>query len=407
MNATQLGSRILLGALVAFSAGISAGGVGDLSYTTTAPPSLDVSGGQFTLKTPAKPGEIGLTHPKAMVTGKGPMVTSGGATVTIDGKPVAMAFDSDDATAELLDVLRIDMTGRGDFTSAVTVKLTREAKFPLFKLPRRPITVITKAGRKITVLLSGKYYNNKKRVFGVIYLLAMAQGECRFGDTVRKVLILDSNANHTLGDVVVRTRGERQFARADYCLIADAKGQFTTHDCNTFMRIDNPTRVGGKWYALTCEKMKIAAKPVDKVGMLSINAPYWEGRLFVNGLSLYLSGDAKPVEVPAGKYQVPKLALYQRDDAGRRVQQIAGSRTKPLTITEGKTTSLSLGKDMVVSIVTKISKGKVQFTVEHTDADGWQITSIYRAGRKKPQPPQVEVIDKAGKVIHLAKLEYG
>ena len=87
--------------------------------------------------------------------------------------------------------------------------------------------------------------------------------------------------------------------------------------------------------------------------------------------------------------------------------EIVGSRTKPLTITEGKTTSLSLGKDIVVSIVTKISKGKVQFTVEQTAADGWQITGIYRAGGKRLQPPQVEVIDKAGKVIHLAKLEYG
>ena len=326
--------------------------------------------------------------------------------VTADGAPVTVAFDSDDVTADLLDLARFDLTGKGDFTNAVTVKMVRAPGHPMFRLPPRPVT-ISKDGRKTPVLLSGKYYNSKTRVFGVVYLLAIAEGTCQFGDTVRKVLVLDNNDNLTLGDVVTRKRGDREYKRADYCLIANDKGQFPTNECNTYMRIDHPTRVGGKWYTLTCGKMKIAAKPVDKVGMLSVDAPYWECRLSVNGMNLYLTGDAKPVEVPAGNYQVPALALYQQAATAKPGPNIYGSRTRPLTITAGKTTSLSLGKDMVASIVTKTSEGKVQFSIKHTDADGSRIDAIHGAGGERPQAPQVEVIDKAGKVIYIAKLAYG
>jgi len=406
MLTAQWSSPILLGAAIALSAGIAAGGAGDLSYATTAPPSLDISGGTITMKTPTKPADIGLTHPKAMVTGDGAMVTRDGAMVTIDGRPVTVAFDSDDVAADLLDVARIDLTGKGDFTDAVTVKLTRAPGHPLFYLPPRPAT-ITKDGRKITVLLSGRYYNNKRRVFGVVYLLAIGEGKCRFGDAVRKVLVLDNNNNLTLGDVVTRKRGGREYTRADYCLIANDKGQFPTNECNNFMRIDHPTRIGGKWYTLTCDKMQIAAKPVDNVGMLSVDAPYWECRLSVNGMDLYLTGDAKPVEVPAGTYQVPALALYQHGATAMPIPTIYGSRTRPLTITAGKVTSLSLGKGIVASIVTKASGGTVRFSIKQTDADGSHIKAIHGPGGKRPKAPQVEVVDKAGKVIYIAKLAYG
>ena len=49
---TTLWNCVVVGAAVALSAGIAAGGVGDLSHTTTAPPALDVSAGTITMKTP-------------------------------------------------------------------------------------------------------------------------------------------------------------------------------------------------------------------------------------------------------------------------------------------------------------------------------------------------------------------
>jgi len=170
-------SCVVFGAAVALSAGIAAGGVGDLTYVKTAPPGVSVGGVGMAMKTPADPAAIGLTHPKAIATVKGAMV--------------AVAFDSDDKTADTLDVARVDMTGKGNFTGAVTIKLTKapaRAGYTILSLAPRAVT-ITKDGKKIPVLLSGRYYKYKTRTTrgnaksvmrasGRVSVQMCAQGEC-------------------------------------------------------------------------------------------------------------------------------------------------------------------------------------------------------------------------------------
>ena len=71
---TTLWSCVIFGAAVALSAGIAAGGVGDLTYAKTAPPGISSGGVSTSMRPVANPAAIGLTHPKAMATGKGATV---------------------------------------------------------------------------------------------------------------------------------------------------------------------------------------------------------------------------------------------------------------------------------------------------------------------------------------------
>jgi len=403
MVTAQWSRPILLGAVIALSAGIAAGGVGDLSCVETVPPGVPVDGAQVAVYPCANPTAIGLTHPKAMV--------------TADDAFAKVAFDADDPKADTLNVARIDMTGKGDFTDAVTVKLTKAPAArggdATLTFPPRPM-MITKGGMKIPALVSGTYYKTKTRVLGHVAAQAIGEGECRFGDTVRKVLVVDENRNLKLGDVVITKHDDGEYRWADYCRVANAKGKFVTNSRVGTVRIGQPIQVEGNWYTLTGDKTKITAAPLPGgVGTLTINAPRWECILTGNGYTLNITGGAEPVRVPAGIYQVRRFRLYRQADPAARGPNIYGSRSSPLTITTGKTASLSLGSRLTatmgaaVSTDKKTKQLKVQFSVSQADAAGSRIRGLYGADGKRPPAPQIEVVDKAGKVIYTAKLAYG
>jgi hypothetical protein len=404
---TTLWSCVIFGAAVALSAGIAAGGVGDLTYAKTAPPGVSSGGAYMPMKTPANRAAIGLTHPKALATSKGTMI--------------AVAFDSADPKADSLDIARIDMTGKGEFTGAVTVKLTKvpsRVGYTMLSLTPQPIT-ISKDGKKIPALLSGRYYKYKSSTTGTktksvmrvscsAYVQTVGVGECKFGDTVRKICVTDNNRNMTLGDVVTVKSGTREYKRADYCRIADAKGTFATASRTGYVQMGQPFEIDGKWYTLSAEKMKIAATPMTGgLGTLTIDAPRWQCTLTRDGFTLNVTGGDKPVNVPAGEYMVRMFRLYRGADAAKPCANIYGSRTKPLTITADKATSLSAGTDLTAKMSASFSKGKVKFSVSQSDAAGSRIRGIYGAGGKRPTAPQIEVVNKAGKVVYTAKLAYG
>jgi hypothetical protein len=406
---TTLWSCVIFGAAIALSAGIAAGGVGDLTYAKTAPPGVSSGGVSMLMKTPANPDAIGLTHPKAMVSGK--------------GSAVAVAFDSADAKADVLDIARIDTTGKGDFSKALTVKLTKlsaRTNYTLLRLAPQPIT-ITKNGKKIPALISGQYYKYQSRprnakagakpvmrISARVSVQVIGQGQCRFGDTVRKVLVMDNNRNMILGDVTTRKSGTREYKQADYCRIADAKGKFSRTSRTGYVQMGQPTQIDGKWYTISAADMKIAAAPMTGgLGKLAMDSPRWQCMLTRDGMTLNIAGGDKPVSVPAGKYQVRMFRLYKNANASKPCPSIYGSSSKPLTITAGKATSFSAGADMTAAMSARESKGKVRFSFSQTDASGSRIRTLYGAGGKRPPAPQIEVVNKAGKVIYNATLAYG
>ena len=307
MSTVPLTNRIMLAVTIAFSAGVAAGGVGDLSYAAVATPGTAFGGAWIQMGRPGDPKAMGLTHPKALV--------AMNAAITV-------AFDSDDPKADTLDVARINMTDKFDFTKAVTVKLVKatvtKPNYILLRLPPRPFTM-RKDGKDIRVLLSGSYHKYEKRetrIVADVRVRMTGQGECRFGDTVRKVRVVDGNCNLILGDVVSNSNSRwggaltisaSSFAGSDYCLIADAKGKFVPSPANRVL-FGQTVKIDGAWYVLTVKDMKITAKSVP-AGTLSVKARRWKCELSRDGHKLKIGGGAKPVRLPAGEY----LLCYQAE----------------------------------------------------------------------------------------------
>lgn len=399
MRITRLGYFIFFGAVVALLAGVSVGAVGDLEYVRVIPPGTSIGSGGMALsmRKPTDPAALGLTH--------------AGAMVVADGALVKVAFDADDAQAEKLNVARIDMTGKGNFKNAETIKLVQAgaARASYYRASFAPRLVeVTKDGKKMPVLVSGYYYKRGSRESASARVQVVAEGQCRFGDTVRKVLVLDRNRNMKLGDVVTRKVGTRQYKSPDYCHIASEKGKYSTASRASLVPLGQPCQVAGKWYLVTGGDMKIQAKPFGgELAKLAINAPRWECMLTGNGYDLTVTGGAEPAVIPAGEYRLRMFRLYSQADATKPCPNVYGSQSKPITIAPGETTSLSLGLDITVSLRATVSKNKVRFSVTQADAAGSRISVIYGKGGRRPAAPQVEVVDQAGKIVYTAKLAYG
>jgi len=399
MKRLRLPGRVLVGAAVALSASIAAGAVGDLTYAKALPPGVPASvGGGVAAKKASDPAALGLTHPGAMV--------------LPDDSPVKVAFDAADPKAERLDLVRIDRTGKGDFKNAATVKLTQTGatSATYFLATFQPQSVeITRDGQRLPVVISGRYYKSKTASSGYVYVQLAAEGECKFGDAVRKVCVADQNHNFTMGDVTTRKVGTREYKSADLCLIADEQGRFGADALAATAQIGQPVQVAGKWYTVSGGGMKVAAEPMPgPAGKLAVNAPKWQCMLTRDDYTMNVTGGAAPAELPAGDYQLRMFRLYREAGADGKSPCLYGSLAKPLKIAPGQTTTLSLGTNVTLTAEAAVAKekDKVALSAKLTDAAGARIL-VYGADGKRPAAPQIEVVDKAGKVVYTATLAYG
>lgn len=403
MRTTGIGCLALLGAAVALSSGMALAGVGDLTYVKSPPSGVPAGGAAFTMTKAANPAAVGLVHPRAMV--------------VADASPVKVAFDADDPKAETLNVARIDLTGKGNFADARTVKLTGDparltsaaTKVVMQSASFAPLAVeIAKDGQKVPVILTGRCYRSGAREYGSVAIQMAAEGQCKFGDVVRKVYVADTNRSFEIGDVIVRTVANREYKSPDACVIANAAGGLDAASCEASARMGDPVQVAGKWYTLTGGGMKIAAEPIaGSTGKLAIDSPSWQATLTSKEYTLSLKRGKEPVDIPAGEYQVQMFRLFSQAGADNAVPSLYGSYAKQVRIEAGKTVSLSLGADITLTLNTAVTGDKVRISAAMTDSAGSKISALYGPGGKRPAAPEVEVVNKKGEVIHTGTLAYG
>lgn len=397
MKRIRLPSRATMVAALALSASVAAGGVGDLTYAKSLPPGVSASTSGTVAQKVSDPADLGLTHPDARV-----------ATV---GPDLKVAFDAEDPKAELLDLARIDLTGKGDFKNAKTVKLktsgSANASYRTAMLA--PLVVeMTKDGKKMPVVLAGRFVKRRSTTYASVGATLAATGRCDFDGTARKVLIIDQNRNAVLGDVVTRKVGTREMKNGDRVLIADESGKYGSSPYGGLTAIGQPTQVAGKWFTLGVDAMKVKASPLAvPMGALAVNAPQWDCLLYRQTDRIAAGGGSKPTDLPAGEYRRAYFRLFSDADAGTKAAYLSVSLNKPLKIDAGETTKLPLGSDLTVTAQAALrDKGQVRLSAQISDSAGSRVI-VYGAGGRRPEAPQIEVINKAGKVVYTAKLAYG
>ena len=379
----------MIGAAIALSAGIAAGGVGDLEYVKSR---TSAHGLTCTSRRPVSttvPKATGLHSPKAVLLS--------------DKGPVCVILDAAAAGKTKLTAVRVDAAGAGDFRQAITVKSRLSGTTGSFG----PQTVdVKRNGKTIPVVIYGHFHTGSS-VRGGAGVTAMAEGTCAFGKTTRKIRIVDGNGNLSLSDAATPPFGVAVRPKGDGVLVADAAGKFASSIPTSF--VGQPVQVDGAWYVVSVDGLKASAAPIEgKGGKISVKGGKWTCTLAGEKYYMTVTGDADPVAVPAGSYRVLRYRLTMPAKTGTRGPMISGSAgAKPVVVNAGQCTPLPIGSSIDAKVTARKSGTNVVFSLAQTDPIGAKIGSVLVAGGKRPPKPSIEVVSAAGAVVYTASLEYG
>ncbi|MGB2822855.1 MAG: hypothetical protein WBF17_17870 [Phycisphaerae bacterium] len=388
----------MIGAAMALSAGIAAGGVGDLEHVKvplTSGVSMMCAARRTVNAGEAK--EMGLKSPKAAL-----LQETG---------PVRVALDAETAGGEL-NVVRVDTTGTGSFKAAVVIKsaVRKSGSTSTYGRIGPQVVEVRRGDRTVPVTVFGHYHGGGSSISGGVGLSVAAEGSCAFGNTTRKVRIVDGDGNLSFGDVAkppftaASLRG-----KADMVFVADKDGQFAAVGDPPAL-LGQPVQVDGAWYIVSVDGLKVsAAASTAGTAKVTVGAAKWLCTLAGEKYFLTVSGGREPVELPADSYRVQRYRLSAAEEQpGLRGPTIYGYQSeKAVDLPAGRTTRLGIGSPIRATIAATKNGGNVQFSLSQTDAAGSRIGTVMVAGGKRPPNPEVEVVNGEGSIVYTAKLEYG
>jgi hypothetical protein len=409
MNGTWKHHRALTGVAVALLSATGFAAVGDLEYAKSPPPGpgMYVRFGQPTkLEQAGKLKQLGAVEA---------VVAEGKAT----GIRIAAAVIRTKADTEDFDTIRLDVTGKGDFADA--------PKFAL-KTVRRTDTrccadivpgpaTLKKDGRDIPVTVGGHYHVVRGKPSMWLRLSAAVEGTCAFGETTRKVRILD-----TTGDLEFGGRGgSAAYLRGglettslvpspvgDKVQVADSKGRFDDLSISAGTMLGQPVQVARAWFLVRVSGMKVSAEPLEApMGKIAGSGENWQLHLTGRKFRIIVNGGAKAVPLPVDTYRVARCVYFRPADRGKAVPAVSTYPRVDLKIGERETTSFKMGLPIKATLSAQVSSGQVRFSVIRVDAAGYRILRVMNAAGERPEAPAIDVVDKTGKVVYTAKLEYG
>jgi len=350
-------------------------------------------------------GKPGIVNPKAVV-----------ATFTPPGRKLLVAVDSDDAQASAPSILRFDFSGQGDFANAPTVPLKSD-RSGRYSSDRATI-MADLDGRPTPVTVTVPVYvRSGAQRYMYIQLSMAAAGDCRFGEQVRPVAVVDRDGNLSLGDAVrpLDQSGPSRQARGDMLLVGEPGGTLAGA---AWHYLGSPLKVGNRWYMVKVDpaSLQVTAEPVDlATGSIQIAHDHWNATLVGKQYVLRLSGSKEPVEAPVGRYY---LSVYQETASADGGQQatLNVQRTRPprdaglFEVAAGQTVQVATGSPVGWAAKPTVRGRDVTFDLETVDNSGATNTEVavqLTDASGRPQVPKLVVKDAAGQVVHQGTFEFG
>ena len=339
------------------------------------------------------------------------------------------------AAPEEFDTIRVDLTGKGDFSNALKMALKTDQNASSYYAYYASVVpgqgMVNIGGKDIPVTVTGYYFVVKGRPRMGLTLSATVEGTCAFGKEIRKVRILDTTGDLkfsggpaaprdasrqrrldltsqlTSGSQLVS--GRLQVLRGgDRVQVADAKGRFANVRISKGTWLGHPVQVARKWFLVRVDGMKVSAEPLKApMGKIAGKGNNWQLHMTGRKYQIIVNGAAKAVPVPVDTYRVMRCIYFRPDDRGEAVPAVSSSPKAYLKIAEGETAKLKMGLPMKATMSAEVSAGKVAFSVRRLDAAGYRIYRVMNAAGRRPEAPAIDVVDKTGKVVYTARLEYG
>lgn len=349
------------------------------------------------------PAGCGTTSPDALV-----------ASGTLGKWTFCFALDKQSPDAQGYDLLRIDPTGKFDFSKELVVArhlliLTTQDRRSASYYVKLPLA-LELDGRGMAVLCNAAYIETedqagKPRRQLEVSLSTCAQAKCRFGDLVAEVTLGDGDGNLEVTDRTLPPWGEKArdgglymqgAGRLDKVVAAwdSPKGK---RDQYTYF--GQPLLVDGRWYEVVCDGKTVSARPA-KLPLGVVRGQHkWEvslvGPHLLQGLC---SDDAGQVTVPVGKYQVVQYDIYRGGVID--VSDPLDAAGKPLTIEvrADRQCELEIGLPLKATLTAQPIAGGCRFAVEYRDRYGNKINYFNRPN-KNSWFDFIDITDSAGKLV--------
>ncbi len=325
---------------------------------------------------------------------------------------VTVAIDASKADATQPDVIRLDFTGKGDFSKAPTaaIKMRPAQRNVTLGMIGPAIVVAKRDGGLVPVSLSGTYWKQGDRRGLSLMMSAAAEGSCRFGTKTYPVRVIDGNGNFKLSDALKPPFRPSTMMPFDRVLVGTDDGKFSSAAATSY--VGQPIFVDGKLYTIDVSDMKIKAVGMSgSGGKVKVDAPRWSCTLIGKKYFVSLTGGKDPIVVPPDEYVTTNYTVYTGSDPSKRSAAIRGYGSyrggRAFKVAAGQTVDMQLGSPIEATVMASARAGKARINLMMKDPLGGRISSITNDAGKRPTPPSIEVVDKAGKIVYTAKLAYG
>lgn len=340
---------------------------------------------------------------------------------------VAVCIDTKSEDGKVPDVVRIDLTGKGQFDGAATVPLKNTSSPNTFMATFSGKIRTRHGDSNVPVWVQGEYRKyNKNHRYASVKLLTAAECSCRFGAKTFPVRILDGDTNLKLGDSwkssgLLRRAGRLEFG--DWVFIDtddNDRAGFMSRTTTVATPYGQPVKIDGKWYDITLSEDggSMTAKSVKiKTGKLVVPHKKWNGMLASSDwLVIENHGDDTPIEVKVGKYKVARFMQYAPSGSGSgRMSRMGFHRVaqggEAAVVKEGRTTKMKIGPPLVARVRPKVmtirGKGQwVRFSLEVTDVGGRELQVLSVEGGRRPTP-KLSIVNADGREVHSVSMRYG
>jgi hypothetical protein len=325
---------------------------------------------------------------------------------------VTVAVDATKADATKPDVIRLDFAGKGDFRKAPTaaIKMRPQQGNTTIGNIGPAIVLVKRDGGSVPATVSGTYWKQGDRRGLSLMMSVAAEGSCKFGAKTYPVRVIDGNGNLKLSDALKPPFRPSSVMPFDRVLVGTDGGKFSSSAATSY--VGQPIFVDGKLYTVDVSDMKIKAAVMSVAGgKVKVDAPRWNCSLIGKKYFVSLTGGKAPIVVPPDEYVTANYTVYTGADPRKRCASIRGYGSyrggKAFTVAAGQTVTMQLGAPIEATVMASVRSGKARINLMMKDPLGGRISGIINDAGKRPDPPTIEVINKAGKIVYTAKLAYG
>ncbi|MBE3069337.1 MAG: hypothetical protein IMZ66_03785 [Planctomycetes bacterium] len=242
-------------------------------------------------------------------------------------------------------------------------------------------------------------------------------GEVRLADKTYRVALIDNNLNGRCDDALSGPFGSG--AAAADALVIDLNGDGSFEAMRNYNQpgewapLSKACQVGGAYYRVEvpADGGQIRFEKTEPTfGTVDLGPGRVEMTAFSDfGFQKVEAADGK-ARLPAGLYAPVSLTVTHTDTEGGTWEftwNRNDERLGTFKVAAGETTAIPLGPPLVAEADVRQAERNVRVNFRLVGRSGEQYSAMVTRNGAQRQPPSVEIVDKAGKVLASGKMAYG